>query len=336
MESMKAIFNRLFQYQTLSRSEAEEVLTNIASGHYYGSQTASFLTIYMMRPVALDELQGFRDAMLNLCIRIDLSEFNTIDVCGTGGDGFNTFNISTLSSFILAGCGVKVAKHGNYGVSSNCGSSNILEFTGYQFTTNPDQLKRELDQAGICFLHAPLFNPALKEIAGIRRQLGVKTFFNMLGPMVNPSRPQNQMVGVYSHELARLYNYIYQLGETNYSIVHSNDGYDEISLTSPFRIITKNSDQLLTPEEIGKKTLSPEQLFGGNTIDAAADIFMNILNGKGTEAQNSVVNINSALALQVMHREKSLDECIALTNESLFSGKALNAFNKLISLSKQQ
>ncbi len=336
MESIKAIFNKLFQYQTLSRSEAEEVLTNIASGQYYGTQTASFLTVYMMRPVTLDELQGFRDAMLNMCIGIDLREFNTIDVCGTGGDGFNTFNISTLSAFILAGCGVKVAKHGNYGVSSNCGSSNILEFTGYRFTTNPDQLKRELDQAGICFLHAPFFNPAMKEIAGIRRELGVKTFFNMLGPMVNPSRPQNQMVGVYSHELARLYNYIYQLGETNYAIIHSNDGYDEVSLTSPFRIITKNSDQLLTPEEVGKKTLLPEQLFGGNTVDEAAVIFMNILNGKGTEAQNAVVNINSAIALQIMHREKSLEECLALTNESLFSGKALNAFNKLISLSKQK
>lgn len=335
MESMKAIFNRLFQYQTLSRSEAEEVLINIAAGHYFGSQIASFLTIFMMRPVTLDELQGFRDALLNLCINVDLSDFNTIDVCGTGGDGFNTFNISTLSSFVLAGCGEKVAKHGNYGVSSNCGSSNILEFAGYRFTTDTDQFKKELDQAGICFLHAPLFNPALKEVAGIRRQLGVKTFFNMLGPMVNPSKPKNQLVGVYSHELARLYNYVYQLGSTNYSIIHSNDGYDEISLTSPFRVITKNSEELLTPEGVGKKTLTPEQLFGGNTVDEASKIFMNVLNGKGTEAQNSVVNINSALALQVMHREKSLDECLALTNESIFSGKALLAFNKLIKLSNQ-
>jgi anthranilate phosphoribosyltransferase len=329
---MKAIFNRLFQYQTLNRSEAEEILINIASGHFYGSQIASFLTIYMMRPVTLEELLGFRDALLNLCIRVDLDEFNTIDVCGTGGDGHNTFNISTVSSFLLAGAGEKVAKHGNYGVSSNCGSSNILEYFGYRFSTEQDKLKNEIDQAGICFLHAPLFNPALKEVAGIRRQLGVKTFFNMLGPMVNPSQPANQLVGVYNNELARLYRYAYELGKTNYSIVHSNDGYDEISLTGPFRVITRNGEQSLTPEAIGKQTLLPEQLYGGETVDDAAIIFMNILTGKGTKAQNDVASINAGLALQVLHPEKKLDECVATMHETLFSGNALKAFNKLISL----
>jgi anthranilate phosphoribosyltransferase len=329
---MKAIFNRLFQYQTLNRSEAEEILINIASGHFYGSQIASFLTIYMMRPVTLEELLGFRDALLNLCIRVDLDEFNTIDVCGTGGDGHNTFNISTVSSFLLAGAGEKVAKHGNYGVSSNCGSSNILEYFGYRFSTEQDKLKNEIDQAGICFLHAPLFNPALKEVAGIRRQLGVKTFFNMLGPMVNPSQPANQLVGVYNNELARLYRYAYELGKTNYSIVHSNDGYDEISLTGPFRVITRNGEQSLSPETIGKQTLLPEQLYGGETVDDAAVIFMNILTGKGTKAQNDVVSVNAGLAFQVLHPEKKLDECVATMHETLFSGNALKAFNKLISL----
>lgn len=329
---MKAIFNRLFQYQTLNRSEAEEILINIASGHFYGSQIASFLTIYMMRPVTLEELLGFRDALLNLCIRVDLDEFNTIDVCGTGGDGHNTFNISTVSSFLLAGAGEKVAKHGNYGVSSNCGSSNILEYFGYRFSTEQDKLKNEIDQAGICFLHAPLFNPALKEVAGIRRQLGVKTFFNMLGPMVNPSQPANQLVGVYNNELARLYRYAYELGKTNYSIIHSNDGYDEISLTSPFRVITRHGEQSLTPEAIGKQSLLPEQLYGGETVDDAAVIFMNILTGKGSDAQNEVVCVNSGLAYQVLHPEKKLDDCVTTMQETLFSGKALKAFNKLITL----
>jgi anthranilate phosphoribosyltransferase len=331
---MKAIFNRLFQYQTLNRSEAEEILINIASGHFYGSQIASFLTIYMMRPVTLEELLGFRDALQNLCIRVDLDDYNTIDVCGTGGDGHNTFNISTVSSFLLAGAGEKVAKHGNYGVSSNCGSSNILEHFGYKFSTDEDKLRNELDKTGICFLHAPLFNPALKEVAGIRRQLGVKTFFNMLGPMVNPSRPANQLVGVYNNELARLYRYAYELGKTNYSIVHSNDGYDEVSLTSPFRVITRNGEQSLTPEAVGMQYLVPDQLYGGETVDEAAVIFMNILTGKGTKAQNDVVLINSGLALQVLHPQKNLDECIATIHDTLFSGRGLEAFNKLINLNK--
>jgi anthranilate phosphoribosyltransferase len=331
---MKAIFNRLFQYQTLNRSEAEQILINIASGHFYGSQIASFLTIYMMRPVTLDELLGFRDALLNLCIRVDLKEFNAIDVCGTGGDGHNTFNISTVSSFLLAGAGEKVAKHGNYGVSSNCGSSNILEHFGYRFSTDQDKLKRELDQTGICFLHAPLFNPALKEVAGIRRELGVKTFFNMLGPMVNPSEPANQLVGVYSNELARLYRYAYELGKTNYSIIHSNDGYDEISLTGPFRVITRNGEQSLTPESVGMQGLLPDQLYGGETVNEAAVIFMNILSGKGTKAQNDVVLINSGLALQVLHPHKKLDECVATIHDTLFSGRGLETFHKLINLNK--
>jgi len=331
---MKAIFNRLFQYQTLNRSEAEEILINIASGHFYGSQIASFLTIYMMRPVTLDELLGFRDALLNLCIRVDLDEFNTIDVCGTGGDGHNTFNISTVSSFLLAGSGEKVAKHGNYGVSSNCGSSNILEYFGYKFSTDQDKLKSELDQTGICFLHAPLFNPALKEVAGIRRELGVKTFFNMLGPMVNPAQPLNQLVGVYSNELARLYRYVYQLGKINYAIIHSNDGYDEISLTSPFRVFTRNGEQSLTPESVGMQDLLPEQLYGGETVEEASVIFMDILKGKGTKAQNDVVTINAGLALQVLYPDKKLDECMAIIHETLFSGKGLKTFNKLISLNQ--
>ena len=329
---MKAIFNRLFQYQTLTRSEAEEVLTKIATGQYNESQIAAFLTVFMMRPVSLEELQGFRDSMLNLCIRLDLGDFNTIDVCGTGGDGLNTFNISTLSAFVLAGAGEKVAKHGNYGVSSACGSSNVLEHFGYKFTSDESKLKRQLDKAGICFIHAPLFNPAMKNVAPIRRQLGVKTFFNMLGPMVNPSSPKNQLVGVFSHELARLYNYVYQNVDIPYAIIHSNDGYDEISLTSPCRMITRQGESFLTPDVFGSPVIQKSDIYGGNTIEESALIFSNVLECQSTTAQHSVVVANTAVALHVLHPDKDIPSCAAVANDTLQSGKALNVFRKFLNV----
>ncbi len=327
---MKTIFNRLTNYQTLSREESEQVLIKIATGEYNDSQIASFLTVFMMRPVSVSELQGFRDAMLNLCIRIDLNEFNTIDVCGTGGDGFDTFNISTLTAFVLAGAGEKVVKHGNYGVSSLCGSSNILEYFGHKFTNDESTLKKELDLAGICFLHAPLFNPAMKNVAGIRRQLGVKTFFNMLGPMINPSYPSNQLIGVYSHELARLYNYIYQNGDVNYAIIHSNDGYDEISLTSSFHFITRDMESYLAPDVFGFDFVKRSDIYGGKTIADSAGIFLNVLEGKSSEAQHSVVVANAAAALSVLHPGKSLSDCASVASESIFTGSALKSFNRFI------
>ena len=327
---MKAIFNNLLQYQTLTRSESEDVLTRISAGQYNESQVSAFLTVFMMRPVTLEELQGFRDAMLNLCIRVDLGDFNTIDVCGTGGDGLDTFNISTLAAFVLAGAGEKVAKHGNYGVSSSCGSSNVMEYFGYKFTNDEAKLKRELDETGICYMHAPLFNPAMKNIAGIRRQLGVKTFFNMLGPMVNPSSPKNQLVGVSSHELARLYNYVYQYGNIPYGIIHSNDGYDEISLTSPFRLITRQGEHFMTPDVFNFPFLNKEDLYGGGNVEESAKIFRNVLECRGTEAQHSVVVSNAAVALNVLHPEKNLLTCAAMANDALLSRKALNVFEKLI------
>lgn len=329
---MKEIFNRLTKYQTLTRSESEQVLIKIASGEYNDSQIASFLTIFMMRPVSLDELQGFRDAMLNMCIRVELDDFNTIDVCGTGGDGFDTFNISTLSAFVLAGAGKKVVKHGNYGVSSICGSSNMMEYFGHKFTNDESKLKYELEKAGICFLHAPLFNPAMKNIAGIRRQLGVKTFFNMLGPMINPSFPKNQLIGVFSHELARLYNYVYQNGDVSYAIIHSNDGYDEISLTAPFQLITRKSERYLTPEVFGLDYVEQSEIYGGKTVEDSAIIFKNVLGGKGTRAQQSVVIANTAAALNVLHPEMDLSTCSCIAGDTLISGKALNAFNTFINL----
>ena len=255
---MKQLLNRLINHESISSEEAKQVLVNISEGQYNQSQIASFLTVYMMRSITLEELQGFRDALLELCIAVDLKDFNPIDLCGTGGDGKDTFNISTLSSFVTAGAGVNVAKHGNYGVSSACGSSNVMEHLGIKFSNDKDFLKNSIDKTGICVLHAPLFHPAMKNVAPIRRELGVKTFFNMLGPMVNPSFPKNQMVGVFNLELQRLYGYLYQQTDKNYSIVHALDGYDEISLTGKTKVISNNSEIIFTPEDLGVNQITQE------------------------------------------------------------------------------
>lgn len=326
---MKEILQYLFDHKTLNREDARLVLTNIASGKYNDPEIAAFVSVYLMRSITVEELRGFRDALLDLCIPIDLSEYNTIDVCGTGGDSKNTFNISTLASFIIAGAGEKVAKHGNYSVSSSCGSSNILEYYGYEFSNDADRLKRELDEANICFLHAPLFNPAMKNVAPVRRSLRMKTFFNMLGPLVNPSFPKNQLVGVFSLDVARLYNYIYQESGSRFTIIHALDGYDEISLTGPFKIFTNDSEKIIAPGDLGLTELKAEQIYGGDSVEEASKIFLDILKGEGTEAQNSVVTANSAFALQTIYPETEIEICIARAKESLVSGKALLAFKKL-------
>lgn len=333
MTEMRTIINHLTAHKTLSSSEAKLILSDIAQGKYSEVEMASFLTVYLMRSITVEELSGFRDALLDHCVKTDLGTDNLIDLCGTGGDGKDTFNISTLASFITAGAGAKVAKHGNYGVSSACGSSNILEYSGYQFTADQSKLQEQIDKAGICFLHAPLFNPAMKNVAPVRRTLRVKTFFNMLGPMVNPAYPKKQLVGVFSLDLARLYGYIYQQTNKDFVIVHSLDGYDEISLTGAFKTISNASEQLIQPEDIGLKRLSLEMIKGGTTVQESAKIFMDILKGNGTEAQNQVVLANAAFALQCYY-ETSLEEAFAKAAESLQSGKALQSFNKLIDISK--
>jgi len=286
-----------------------------------------------MRSIALEELKGFRDALLELCIPIDLNEFNAIDLCGTGGDGKDTFNISTLSSFVTAGAGIKVSKHGNYGVSSACGSSNVMEYLGITFSNEEDFLKQCIDKAGICVLHAPLFHPAMKNVAPIRRELGVKTFFNMLGPMVNPSFPKNQLVGVFSLELQRLYSYLYQNTNKNYSIVHALDGYDEISLTGDTKIISNTSETILSPTDLNVEQIEQSAIFGGTTVKSSAKIFLNVINRKGTKAQNNVVCANAGLAIatakQIDHKQG-----FELAKESLLNGKAKESLNKLIELSK--
>ncbi|OIQ18784.1 anthranilate phosphoribosyltransferase [Lacinutrix sp. MedPE-SW] len=330
---MKNILNRLINHERISTEEARNVLINISVGQYNQNQIASFLTVFMMRSITLNELQGFRDALLELCIPVDLSNFNAIDLCGTGGDGKNTFNISTLSSFVTAGANVKVAKHGNYGVSSASGSSNVMEALGVKFTNDIDTLKTQIDQAGICVMHAPLFHPAMKNVAPIRKELGVKTFFNMLGPMVNPAFPKNQMVGVFSLELQRLYGYLYQNTNTNYSIVHALDGYDEISLTSNTKIITNASESILKPSDLCIEQIEESEIFGGVTVKEAAKVFKNIINGKGTQAQNNVVCANAGLAIATVDGI-SHKEGFERAKESLESGKAKLALEKLIELSK--
>jgi len=329
---LQPILKKLFDYQTLSHGEACEILANITAEVYNKSEVVAFLSVFMMRPVTVEELSGFRDALAELCRPVDLSGFETIDLCGTGGDGKNTFNISTLSSFVVAGAGVKVAKHGNYGVSSGCGSSNMMEYLGYKFTDNNDLLKRQIDKAGICFLHAPMFHPAMKAVAPIRRELGIKTFFNMLGPMVNPSNPGSQLVGVFDLELARLYQYIYQQGNKRFSIIHSIDGYDEISLTGPFKMITQNGEKLMTPPDLNLKTLSPEEIAGGHVVEEAAKIFTSVISGNGTEAQNNVVIANAGLALHCFYPEKDVLTCVDMARESLLSGKAEAALKRLLEI----
>ena len=331
---MKHILNRLINQESISSKEAKEVLVNISKGDYNQSQIASFLTVYMMRTITIEELQGFRDALLELCIPINLDNYNTIDLCGTGGDGKDTFNISTLASFVTAGAGIHVTKHGNYGVSSACGSSNVMEFLGIKFSNNPDFLERCLDQAGICVLHAPLFHPAMKHVAPIRKELGVKTFFNMLGPMVNPAFPKNQLVGVFNLELLRLYSYLYQNTDKNYTIVHALDGYDEISLTGPAKVIQNNSEQIIDASTFHLNTLKQEQIHGGNSIESSAKIFTHILRGQGTDAQNNVVCANAALAIATVNKA-SIEDSFQTAKESLMSGKALNSFKTLVELSKQ-
>jgi anthranilate phosphoribosyltransferase len=329
---MKEILNYLFEYKRLTENEAEEALLEITSGKYSDAEIASFITVFNMRKISIEELTGFRNALIKTCIPVDFSDFNTIDLCGTGGDGKDTFNISTLSSFVIAGAGAVVAKHGNYGASATCGSSNVMEHLGYKFSNNADKLKKELSECNITFLHAPLFNPAMKNVGPVRRALRLKTFFNMLGPMVNPSRPQNQVVGVFSLELARMYNYLYQKGDVNYCIVHSLDGYDEISLTGSFKALTASSDRLLSPASMGLPVFKPSELAGKGDVSGTSEIFMNVLTGKGTEAQNSVVIANSALSLATYFPEKDMSQCVEDANASLLGGGALKVFNKLISL----
>ncbi|QEC53210.1 anthranilate phosphoribosyltransferase [Anseongella ginsenosidimutans] len=328
---MKEILRHLFEHRNLNREEARRVLVEISSGKHNHSQIAAFMTVYCMRSITVEELGGFRDAMLELCLRADLSEYEGIDIVGTGGDGKNTFNISTLTSFVVAGAGYHVTKHGNYGVSSVSGSSNVLEKLGYTFSNDIDRLRSDLDKSGICFLHAPLFHPSMKNVGPIRKELGIKTFFNMLGPLANPSFPKHQFLGVLNLELARLYNYINQHHDINYAIIHALDGYDEISLTGPFKMYSNSGEAVYQPSDLGLSAVKASAIYGGDSIDAAAAMFRRILEGEGTEEQENVVIANAAMAIRLIEKEKSIADCVAAAAESLRSGKAREVLKKLVS-----
>ena len=327
---MKEILNELYQHKRLAKAEAKAILMSIATQPHKEAHLASFLTVFMMRPITAHELSGFREALLELAVNVDLSEFNTIDIVGTGGDGKDTFNISTLTSFVVAGTGQKVAKHGNYSVSSQSGSSDMLESFGYEFTNDESVLKKQLEKANICFLHAPKFHPAMKAVGPVRKALKLKTFFNMLGPLVNPSSPQNQLLGTYNLEVARLYHYILQEENSNYGIVHALDGYDEISLTGAFKVFRKEGEQLITPQDLNQKTLLQSDIHGGCSVKEASKIFKTIIEGKGTDAQNNVVLTNAAFALSIVDKSKSFTSAFEEAESSLMGGKAEACLKRLI------
>lgn len=330
---MRELLEALFQHKTLSRQQAAEALCELASGRCTQAQLAAFLTAFLMRSLTLDELRGFRDGLLQLCQPVDLAAFNPIDVCGTGGDGKHTFNISTLTAFVLAGAGIPVAKHGNYGVSSVSGSSNVLEQLGVAFATDEAQLRSQLAEAGICFLHAPLFHPAMRQVAPVRRELGVKTFFNMLGPLVNPARPRLQLVGVYSLELARMYRYLFQEEDTRYAIVHSLDGSDEMTLTGPGVLMDNSGEHRLWPAAFGFAPVQAADLQGGKSVAEAAGIFLRILEGRGSAAQNHIVLANAALGVQLCLPELTLAAALEIARESLLGLKARQALSILQAMS---
>lgn len=329
---MKQLLTYLFDKNTLTLAQAKEALTNIGQGKYSEAEIASFITVYLMRKITPEELGGFRDALLDLCVSVDLYDYNTIDLCGTGGDDKNTFNISTLSAFVLAGTGIKVAKHGNFAASSACGSSNIFEHFGYKFSTDQSKLRKEIEQTNICYFHAPLFHPALKLVGPVRRSLKLKTFFNLLGPMVNPSRPRNQIVGVYSSDVVDLYHTVLSNAGINNQIIHSLDGYDEISLTGDFRMVSEYENKVYSPQDLGMAKVKPEELSGGTSVQEAARIFTAVLDGKGNKVQMNVTYTNAAFAIRCYYPDKTIEECLDMAMESVRSSKAKQAFKKLIEI----
>ena len=330
---MKKILNRLTQYETLTEKESRDIIIDISEGKLNTSEISSFLTIFMIRNITIEELNGFRKALIELSLKINLNEFDPIDLCGTGGDEKDTFNISTLASFVTAGSGVKVAKHGNYGVSSSCGSSNVLEYLDLKFNNDSDKIRKAVDKANICFLHAPLFHPAMKNVAPVRKELGLKTFFNMLGPMVNPSMPKKQVVGVYNLELARIYNYLYQTTDINYNIIHSIDGYDEISLTKGTKVYSRESEFILDSKDFSLKDIDSKNIRGGKDVESSSKIFMDVLNGEASNDQENVVCANASLAIAIS-KDISIIEAFYKAKESIKTKNALKCFNELINIMK--
>lgn len=328
---MKQMIEELLSGKRLSRNEARELLIKLLSdGGAAPVQVAAILTIFRQRGVELDELCGFHDAMMSLATSADLGTREAVDLCGTGGDGKRSFNVSTVAAFVVAASGGKVIKHGNYAASSLCGSSNVLEALGIKLTADQDLLRRQLETTGVCFLHAPLFHPALKGIAPIRKKLGFRTVFNLLGPLANPARPLRQLCGVSSVEIARLYLYFAQREERSMMIVHSLDGFDEVSLTAEFLALSPTASKTMQPEEFGLPRLNEQDLSGADNAAEGAKICRAILFNEATPAQRAVVEINSAFALRELRRERSLSDCLAAAREAIESGRARQTFERLL------
>ncbi|MGE4513576.1 MAG: anthranilate phosphoribosyltransferase [Chryseobacterium sp.] len=327
---MKEILEYLFNHYTLSKSEAKAIMIEIAQNKFNATEVTAFISVFLMRNITLKELEGFREALLNMAVPVNIDSNDAIDIVGTGGDGKNTINISTLASFVVAGAGQKVTKHGNYGASTITGSSNVLEELGYEFKNNSERLQEDLEKANICFLHAPYFHPALQSVGALRKSLGLRTFFNLLGPLVNPAKPQFSMIGVYNLEIARIYQYLLQKDDRHFTLVHGMDGYDEISLTADSKIMTKKGEEVYSPEDLGFNSVTGESIKAADTPEETAKIFRNILHGKGTEQQNAVVLANAAVALYHTDKFGSYDDCLLMAKESLFAGKALKSLELLL------
>ena len=329
---MKAILNRLINHEELTSEESRQLLLNITQGMYPETQIASVLTILQMRGITVDELIGFREALMEARTPIDFSPYQPMDIVGTGGDGKNTFNISTCSCFVVAGAGYKVAKHGNYGATSVSGASNVMEQHGIRFTNRPDILMRSIEECNMAYLHAPLFHPALKSVAPVRKSLGIRTLFNLLGPLVNPCTPSYQLLGVADLSQMRLYtNVFYRLG-IDFAVVNSLDGYDEISLTDEFKVMTRHNEHIYRPQELGFSQTEQDELSGGESKEDAARIFDQVLQGTATSFQTQCVIANAAFAIQIMEPQKSIEHCISIARESLQSGNALKTLNRFIEL----
>lgn len=329
---MKAILEKLFNHEVLTRGEAKELLINISQEKYKDSQIAALLTVYRMRDITVDEIVGYREALMQSQNPLDFSAFKPIDIVGTGGDGKNTFNISTCSCFVVAGAGYKVAKHGNYGATSVSGASNVIELHGVKFTSDHSQLTRSIEECGMAYMHAPFFTPAMMAVGPVRKSLQFKTIFNLLGPLVNPCRPQNQLLGTADLTQTRLYTNVYQTLDINYGVVNSLDGYDEISLTGDFKVATNSTEKIYTPESYNFKRVQMNEIFGGQTAEEAKAIFDNVLMDKATEAQKNVVIANAGFAIHIINQQKSVEDCMAEARESIESGRALATLKKFVEL----
>lgn len=331
---MQKVLNKLIKQETLSEDQAFQLLVGIAEDQYDPYEVTGIIVALQTRILTLEELAGFRSALLSLAEKPAIDGTNAIDLCGTGGDGKNTFNISTTTALVLAGMGYKVIKHGNYGVSSLCGSSNVLEALGYEFTKDEAVLNDSLAKHNICFLHAPLFHPAMKKVAPIRKALGIPTFFNIMGPLVNPVQPDFQLTGTFNLAIARMYSHLLNQHRKHYKVVYAMDGYDEISLTGDTRIFGKHIDQVVNASHINEEQISPDAIKGGDTTIASANIITSILKGKGTKSQNTVIAYNTAHALQLFHPEKEVAKLYTEVYDYLKSGEGILHFNQLIASSK--